>query len=146
MSDEQNDNEDGSSEDTTLSMSEYEELTELADSAEDNAAIAAEAVAKAELLQTQLDEANARAKAGTGSKAPAVKSSPVKATFIRDTFDYEVSAGESGYKKGQKVTFSSEGEYERWHRRGACETAVDTAAREKAEQIKQDADEEAARG
>ena len=67
-------------------------------------------------------------------------------TSIRDTHDYEVSAGDTGYKKGETITFPTEGEYERWHRRGACESAVDNAARLKAEKIKKDADDKAARG
>ena len=145
MSDE-NENEVNEDEEIKMSSEEYEELQELADSSEDNASKALLAEQKSELLQAQLDEANARIKAGSGSKAPSIMKTPVKAVFIRDTRDYEVSAGDTGFKKGETVTFSSEDEYQRWHRRGACETPVDTAARVKAEQIKEDADKEAARG
>lgn len=146
-----------------LGADEHSELVELANASEENASKADIAEQKAAALQveldeaniladeaarlhTQLDEANARIKAGSGSKAPSIMKTPVKAVFIRDTRDYEVSAGDTGFKKGETVTFSSEDEYQRWHRRGACETPVDTAARVKAEQIKEDADKEAARG
>ncbi len=145
MSDE-NVNANEEEEEVIMDFEEHAELKELADASEDNASKAELAEQKSELLQAQLDEANVRLKAGSGTKAPSFVKTPVKAVFIRDSNPWEVSEGDKGYKKGEVVTFSSEDEYQRWHRRGACETPADTATRVKAEQTKEDADKEAARG
>ena len=130
--------------DVNLSTDEHNELLELADASEDNALKALESEEKANDLQKQLDAANAKLK--TSGKTPAIKGSPVKAVFTRDSNPWETGVGDVTYKQGEKVTFSTDAEYQRWHRRGACESHEDAAIRLKAEKAKKEADEKAAQG
>ncbi len=53
----------------------------------------------------------------------------IKAVFRRASHPYETGEGDRKYIKGQKVTFDTVAAYNRWFRRGACETDQDREAR-----------------
>jgi hypothetical protein len=55
----------------------------------------------------------------------------IVATFTRDSYKHETGAGDPSYEDGQVVEFATYAQYNRWHRRGACETEADAKVRGK---------------